>query len=175
MDLKKRTVVFKLRLKLKEKKYPYPNKKLDKEVIWGGIYLGVYNKSGRVCDLIDVDWDIREIISWLLENKNDILFEKPILDTVDKSIAEVLQNYQKMKQGFDEDLNCKIYEYNLKHNLKNALRNNNAHDIYLGVNSEGAHEVSFCTDFEDGKYGVDLKEFYSNFEKHYNAYFQRFL
>ncbi len=137
--------------------------------VYADISLGVLLGDGKTLNIFKIRWDVICLLRWILEKKQDILFEPPLdLIKSDFSIAYGIRNFHEMvdlDNVKDSDLDS-VFEYKTRHGLRFALRGVDINSIYIGRSTKG-HEISYCSDDSNWSYMIDLPKFITSVEDFY--------
>lgn len=162
-----------LKLIFSKKEYPYSKELHDRNIIWGHIKLNVYSDKNLVIkELVDLEWDIRDLVYWVLENKRKILEERLSItgnNKISGSIAKGIYDFYNKGDCFNESLLDYLFEYRQSHGIRFGLRGTEINDIYMGLN-ERNHEISFHDGKQSWKYDVDLSSFIKSIENEYSHF-----
>ncbi len=148
-----------------KKEYPYLDEIHDPNICWGNIRLYLISDGASKIDLFELEWDVREFVKWLEENRKSILQDD--LPNVNElkgskgSIAKGIFDFYNNDEVFDESLLDEMYEYRRQHGVRFGLRGTDVKDIYLGKNGMG-YEVSFYQNGEKYQYPVKLNSFFKD-------------
>lgn len=150
-----------------KKDYPYSDESYDPKIAWGKITLSINSPKGELIkEVVKLEWDIREIINWLVENKEAILLaDYPIESNYkDYSIAQKIFDFYNKEGMLDKVLLDKVFDYRKTHGLRFGLRGTDIDDIFIGKNGK-KHEISFFNKKSFWENEIDLTPFFCKIEE----------
>jgi hypothetical protein len=138
---------FKLNLKCSLLPHPFSDEPGAGWDIWANFGMEIRDGDGRlVRKVFQAQWDIREFLEWLIENKDHFLKETIPMELLgdETSIAKILHDYLQGIDGDTEDieLSDNLYQYRTKHGIWSGMRGYKVPDVYLGI-LNGNETVSY--------------------------------
>lgn len=134
-------------------------------LVWGNIDLHVVEPGGEIIQqIIDMVWDIKALIEWILGNEHRLYNEEfpKELDKGGESIAQVWSNYFDLCRSNDEiddHADDILEDYSVHHNIRYGMTGTKTKNVYIGRRN-GLYEVSF---YDNGDlhwmYNIDLRVF----------------
>lgn len=155
---------FQLELKCSLQPHPFPNEPGSGHDIWAGFEMNVRDSKGRLIrKVFNAQWDIREFLEWIIENK-DFISREPIpieAQDNDTSIAKIISDYINSidVDTEDEELTDRLYWYRTRHGIWFGMRGTNAPNVYLGI----LNDIETISYYESKRanwaYAIALKDF----------------
>lgn len=115
--------------------------------------------------LLDIKWDVKELLRWLDENAGSIV-EVPLPEFVEwkGSIYNSIDGFYERSEGVGDVEDDAVFEFRQSHGIRFALRGVDVPDIYLGCGPNGG-EISGEIEGRRFVFCVDIRDFLSTLIK----------
>ena len=156
-----------------KKEYPYKEEPFDNKIIWGVIELKILSEDRTkvVKNVFKLEWDLRVLILWGLENKQNIFNETVpfVISDNNDSIAKQIHTFYQKNDFEDEILMDRVFEYRRSHGLRFALRGTDIPEIYIGKSGDNI-EISFFEKNGEWRYYINPLTFFECIESMRSEY-----
>jgi hypothetical protein len=153
-----------LKLRYELLPHPYKEEKSSSNELWASIQLYVVDNMGSIVqEIYLLQWDIKVLIQWFIDNREWLLQEKLPIEPYESSIAETIYEFYENVDPDDANILDSIYNYRTRHDLWFALRGTDVQDVYIGLGNNG-YEVSCCSESEKWAYNIKLSTFLQNID-----------
>lgn len=137
---------------------------------WAKIDINVVNHDNTIVkNIFHMQWNLSELIDWILENEEAIMKENMPVLLKGNSIARAIYNFRENLSYPEEEgpeqaiFNYKyevVWNYKVKHGLRFGMRGTDINDTFIGL-LNGKHTISLYED-EQYNYEVDLSDFFNS-------------
>lgn len=146
-----------------------------KGLIWGRIKLNVVDQRGKILqEVINMVWDVRELMEWFLKNEwflqNEEFPEKYVVSG--NSIAELRWRYYKLRTGdnIDDEADEVLYQFATRHDIYYPMTGTKTIHAFIGKRA-GKREISFYYGpDENWRYDIELEDTMAEVRKFQERY-----
>jgi hypothetical protein len=155
-------MIYELSLEFSPQKNPFFQDR-GSGLVWGKIELYVLDNSIVLKKVIDMVWDIRELITWILDNEWNLFNDEfPRQYAKDgNSIAEFRAKYYEIYRSGDEiddAADIMLENFGVHHCISYGMSGAETIDAYIGKINDG-YEISYCGEQGNWNFEINLLKF----------------
>jgi|GEM_PF-5862722 hypothetical protein len=143
---------------------------IGRGLVWGRINLNVVDRNGEIVQrVIDMVWDVKELVEWILTNESFLYTEEYPKEYIagGNSLAEFRYKYYDQRPEDDIDYLADeiLYQYATRHSIYYGMSGTKTIQAFIGKRNAG-YEISYYPDeARSWRYDIDLAEFINGVKK----------